>query len=103
MHCQSAGVRPWLEPHVFYLNFEFSPTRITVKVRLLVLTVLLMHLAHFVLSVYVHRTVFLNTSFIFHGRWYYIVVVPMSPVTRKWKNPDEMDMDEVSASPCLIG
>uniref|UniRef100_A0AAX7UKV9 Receptor-type tyrosine-protein phosphatase F n=1 Tax=Astatotilapia calliptera TaxID=8154 RepID=A0AAX7UKV9_ASTCA len=77
---------------------DLIQTKITVKVRLLVLTVLLMHLAHFVLSVYVHRPVFLNTSFIFHGRWYYIVVVPMSPVTRKWKNPDEMDMDELLKS-----
>ncbi|XP_014193678.1 receptor-type tyrosine-protein phosphatase F isoform X17 [Haplochromis burtoni] len=31
-------------------------------------------------------------------KWYYIVVVPMSPVTRKWKNPDEMDMDELLKS-----
>uniref|UniRef100_A0A8C3B0S3 Receptor-type tyrosine-protein phosphatase F n=1 Tax=Cyclopterus lumpus TaxID=8103 RepID=A0A8C3B0S3_CYCLU len=31
-------------------------------------------------------------------RWYYIVVVPVSPSTRRWKNPDEMDLDEVSAS-----
>uniref|UniRef100_A0A668W5S3 Receptor-type tyrosine-protein phosphatase F n=1 Tax=Oreochromis aureus TaxID=47969 RepID=A0A668W5S3_OREAU len=31
-------------------------------------------------------------------KWYYIVVVPVSPVTRKWKNPDEMDMDELLKS-----
>uniref|UniRef100_A0A8C5I3Q6 Receptor-type tyrosine-protein phosphatase F n=1 Tax=Gouania willdenowi TaxID=441366 RepID=A0A8C5I3Q6_GOUWI len=31
-------------------------------------------------------------------RWYYIVVVPVSQATRRWNNPDEMDLDEVSAS-----
>uniref|UniRef100_A0A8C4I4F7 Receptor-type tyrosine-protein phosphatase F n=1 Tax=Dicentrarchus labrax TaxID=13489 RepID=A0A8C4I4F7_DICLA len=36
-------------------------------------------------------------------RWYYIVVVPVSQSTRRWKNPDEMDLDEVSASRWLIG
>ncbi|TKS79507.1 Receptor-type tyrosine-protein phosphatase F [Collichthys lucidus] len=36
-------------------------------------------------------------------RWYYIVVVPVSQSTQGWKNPDEMDLDEVSASRWLIG
>ncbi|XP_010768419.1 receptor-type tyrosine-protein phosphatase F-like [Notothenia coriiceps] len=36
-------------------------------------------------------------------RWYYIVVMPVSPSTRQWENPDEMDLDEVSASRWLIG
>uniref|UniRef100_A0A8C3AZ62 Receptor-type tyrosine-protein phosphatase F n=1 Tax=Cyclopterus lumpus TaxID=8103 RepID=A0A8C3AZ62_CYCLU len=31
-------------------------------------------------------------------RWYYIVVVPVSPSTRRWKNPDEMDLDELLKS-----
>ncbi|XP_067385006.1 receptor-type tyrosine-protein phosphatase F isoform X5 [Channa argus] len=31
-------------------------------------------------------------------RWYYIVVVPVSPSTRRWKNPDEMDLDELLRS-----
>ncbi|XP_068426479.1 receptor-type tyrosine-protein phosphatase F isoform X6 [Clinocottus analis] len=28
-------------------------------------------------------------------RWYYIVVVPVSQSTPRWKNPDEMDLDEL--------
>ncbi|KAM8850954.1 receptor-type tyrosine-protein phosphatase F isoform 3-T4 [Spinachia spinachia] len=31
-------------------------------------------------------------------RWYYIVVVPVSQSTRQWKNPDEMDLDELLRS-----
>ncbi|XP_033506626.2 receptor-type tyrosine-protein phosphatase F isoform X10 [Epinephelus lanceolatus] len=31
-------------------------------------------------------------------RWYYIVVVPVSQATRRWKNPDEMDLDELLRS-----
>uniref|UniRef100_A0A3P8WKC3 Receptor-type tyrosine-protein phosphatase F n=1 Tax=Cynoglossus semilaevis TaxID=244447 RepID=A0A3P8WKC3_CYNSE len=34
-------------------------------------------------------------------RWYYIVVVPVSQ--QRWKNPDEMDLEEVSASRQMIG
>ncbi|CAK6957734.1 receptor-type tyrosine-protein phosphatase F isoform X3 [Scomber scombrus] len=37
------------------------------------------------------------------GRWYYIVVVPVSQSMRRWNNPDEMHLDEVSASRWLIG
>lgn len=37
----------------------------------------------------------------FLGRWYYIVVVPVSQ--QRWKNPDEMDLEEVSASRQMIG
>ncbi|KAF7662358.1 hypothetical protein LDENG_00238340 [Lucifuga dentata] len=33
-----------------------------------------------------------------HIRWYYIVVVPVSQSTRQWKNPDEMDLDELLES-----
>ena len=59
-----------------------------------------MRLACFDLSVYVLQPVCLHTGFIFLGRWYYIVVMPS---TQQWKNPDEMDLDEVSASRWLIG
>ncbi|XP_056246891.1 receptor-type tyrosine-protein phosphatase F isoform X8 [Seriola aureovittata] len=31
-------------------------------------------------------------------RWYYIVVVPVSQSPRQWKNPDEMDLDELLKS-----
>ncbi|XP_072219425.1 receptor-type tyrosine-protein phosphatase F isoform X2 [Leuresthes tenuis] len=31
-------------------------------------------------------------------RWYYIVVVPVSQATRRWNNPDEMDLDELLRS-----
>ncbi|KAM6918999.1 receptor-type tyrosine-protein phosphatase F isoform 11-T13 [Xenentodon cancila] len=31
-------------------------------------------------------------------RWYYIVVVPDSKLTQNWKNPDEMDLDELLKS-----
>ncbi|XP_010744753.2 receptor-type tyrosine-protein phosphatase F isoform X9 [Larimichthys crocea] len=31
-------------------------------------------------------------------RWYYIVVVPVSQSTQGWKNPDEMDLDELFKS-----
>ncbi|KAM8727805.1 receptor-type tyrosine-protein phosphatase F isoform 12-T13 [Acanthopagrus schlegelii] len=31
-------------------------------------------------------------------RWYYIVVVPVSQSTRRWKNPDEMELDELLKS-----
>ncbi|XP_017266421.1 receptor-type tyrosine-protein phosphatase F isoform X9 [Kryptolebias marmoratus] len=31
-------------------------------------------------------------------RWYYIVVVPVTPSTRRWNNPDEMDLDELLRS-----
>nr|XP_020446894.1 receptor-type tyrosine-protein phosphatase F isoform X5 [Monopterus albus] len=31
-------------------------------------------------------------------RWYYIVVVPGSQLTRRWKSPDEMDLDELLKS-----
>ncbi|XP_034065367.1 receptor-type tyrosine-protein phosphatase F isoform X25 [Gymnodraco acuticeps] len=31
-------------------------------------------------------------------RWYYIVVMPVSPSTPQWKNPDEMDLDELLKS-----
>ncbi|XP_028328370.1 receptor-type tyrosine-protein phosphatase F isoform X7 [Gouania willdenowi] len=31
-------------------------------------------------------------------RWYYIVVVPVSQATRRWNNPDEMDLDELLKS-----
>ncbi|XP_061587716.1 receptor-type tyrosine-protein phosphatase F [Cololabis saira] len=31
-------------------------------------------------------------------RWYYIVVVPDSKATQNWKNPDEMDLDELLRS-----
>ncbi|XP_076600757.1 receptor-type tyrosine-protein phosphatase F isoform X8 [Chaetodon auriga] len=31
-------------------------------------------------------------------RWYYIVVVPVSQSTRRWKNPDEMDLEELLKS-----
>uniref|UniRef100_A0A3B4AJS0 Receptor-type tyrosine-protein phosphatase F n=1 Tax=Periophthalmus magnuspinnatus TaxID=409849 RepID=A0A3B4AJS0_9GOBI len=31
-------------------------------------------------------------------RWYYIVVVPVSQSTRRWKSPDEMDLDELVRS-----
>uniref|UniRef100_A0A7N8XA82 Receptor-type tyrosine-protein phosphatase F n=1 Tax=Mastacembelus armatus TaxID=205130 RepID=A0A7N8XA82_9TELE len=33
-----------------------------------------------------------------HVRWYYIVVVPGSQSTRRWKSPDEMDLDELLKS-----
>ncbi|KAM3866278.1 receptor-type tyrosine-protein phosphatase F [Diretmus argenteus] len=33
-----------------------------------------------------------------HVRWYYIVVVPVSPSSRRWENPDEMDLDELLES-----
>uniref|UniRef100_A0A668AAB8 Receptor-type tyrosine-protein phosphatase F n=1 Tax=Myripristis murdjan TaxID=586833 RepID=A0A668AAB8_9TELE len=39
-----------------------------------------------------------HQGFICLGRWYYIVVVPVSSSSRRWENPDEMDLDEVSAS-----
>lgn len=58
---------------------------------------------HLISVCYVLQTVSLNTGFHFFGRWYYIVVVPVSQSTRRWKNPDEMDLDEVSASWWLIG
>lgn len=28
--------------------------------------------------------------------WYYIVLVPSSQSARRWKNPDDMDLEEVS-------
>lgn len=59
--------------------------------------------ARFDLSVHVLPPACLNAALIFPGRWYYIVVVPVSQSTRQWKNPDEMDLDEVSASRWLIG
>ncbi|KAM6948915.1 receptor-type tyrosine-protein phosphatase F [Aplochiton taeniatus] len=31
-------------------------------------------------------------------RWYYIVVVPLLPSSRRWENPDEMDLDELIES-----
>ncbi|XP_077411571.1 receptor-type tyrosine-protein phosphatase F isoform X5 [Vanacampus margaritifer] len=31
-------------------------------------------------------------------RWYYIVVLPVSQSGRRWKNPDEMDLDELLKS-----
>ncbi|XP_034147272.1 receptor-type tyrosine-protein phosphatase F isoform X1 [Esox lucius] len=31
-------------------------------------------------------------------RWYYIVVVPISQSSRRWENPDEMDLDELLES-----
>uniref|UniRef100_A0A668AGD9 Receptor-type tyrosine-protein phosphatase F n=1 Tax=Myripristis murdjan TaxID=586833 RepID=A0A668AGD9_9TELE len=31
-------------------------------------------------------------------RWYYIVVVPVSSSSRRWENPDEMDLDELLES-----
>ncbi|XP_068195899.1 receptor-type tyrosine-protein phosphatase F-like isoform X9 [Antennarius striatus] len=31
-------------------------------------------------------------------RWYYIVVVPVSQSSRQWKNPDEMELDELLKS-----
>ncbi|XP_061549974.1 receptor-type tyrosine-protein phosphatase F-like isoform X8 [Phycodurus eques] len=31
-------------------------------------------------------------------RWYYIVVLPVSQSSRRWKNPDEMDLDELLKS-----
>ncbi|KAL0966555.1 hypothetical protein UPYG_G00296690 [Umbra pygmaea] len=31
-------------------------------------------------------------------RWYYIVVVPVSQSSRRWENPDEMDVDELLES-----
>ncbi|XP_057713543.1 receptor-type tyrosine-protein phosphatase F-like isoform X8 [Corythoichthys intestinalis] len=31
-------------------------------------------------------------------RWYYIVVMPASQTSRRWKNPDEMDLDELLKS-----
>uniref|UniRef100_A0A668A627 Receptor-type tyrosine-protein phosphatase F n=1 Tax=Myripristis murdjan TaxID=586833 RepID=A0A668A627_9TELE len=34
-------------------------------------------------------------------RWYYIVVVPVSSSSRRWENPDEMDLDESSEGPVL--
>uniref|UniRef100_A0AAQ4R7Z4 Receptor-type tyrosine-protein phosphatase F n=1 Tax=Gasterosteus aculeatus aculeatus TaxID=481459 RepID=A0AAQ4R7Z4_GASAC len=43
-------------------------------------------------------TINLPTVSIFLGRWYYIVVVPVSQSTRRWKNPDEMDLDELLKS-----
>uniref|UniRef100_UPI003AAD0770 receptor-type tyrosine-protein phosphatase F-like isoform X2 n=1 Tax=Centroberyx gerrardi TaxID=166262 RepID=UPI003AAD0770 len=33
-----------------------------------------------------------------HVRWYYIVVVPVSPSSQRWENPDEMDLDELLES-----
>lgn len=57
-----------------------------------------MRSASFDHGLYVRQSVFLNAGFIFHGRWYYVVVVPVSQAAHKWKNPDEMDVDEVSAS-----
>ena len=30
------------------------------------------------------------------GRWYYIAVVPVTASSRRWENPDEMDLDVVS-------
>lgn len=34
-------------------------------------------------------------------RWYYIVVVPVTPVSlRRWENPEDMDIQEVSG--CLV-
>ena len=104
MQRQSAGVRPWLDPLVYRSSFEFSPASLTVTVCLSKCFDCVINApAHFDLSVYVLQSVCLNTGFIFLGRWYYIVVVPVSPSTRRWKNPDEMDLDEVSASRWLIG
>lgn len=34
-------------------------------------------------------------------RCYYIVVVPVSQSTRRWKNPDEMELDEVTSQTAL--
>ncbi|XP_072296848.1 receptor-type tyrosine-protein phosphatase F-like isoform X5 [Eucyclogobius newberryi] len=31
-------------------------------------------------------------------RWYYIVVVPVSQASRRWRSPDEMDLDELVRS-----
>uniref|UniRef100_A0A671YWF4 Receptor-type tyrosine-protein phosphatase F n=1 Tax=Sparus aurata TaxID=8175 RepID=A0A671YWF4_SPAAU len=44
------------------------------------------------------KPICLNTGFVFLGRWYYIVVVPVSQSTRRWKNPDEMELDELLKS-----
>uniref|UniRef100_A0A3B3DH60 Receptor-type tyrosine-protein phosphatase F n=1 Tax=Oryzias melastigma TaxID=30732 RepID=A0A3B3DH60_ORYME len=33
-----------------------------------------------------------------HISWYYIVLVPSSPSARRWKNPDEMDLEELLRS-----
>lgn len=44
-----------------------------------------------------------NTDFTRAGRCYYIVVVPVSESTRQLKNPEEIGLEEVSASWWLIG
>lgn len=44
-----------------------------------------------------------NTDFTCAGRCYYIVVVPVSESTRKLRNPEEIGLEEVSASWWLIG
>uniref|UniRef100_A0A668AAT6 Receptor-type tyrosine-protein phosphatase F n=1 Tax=Myripristis murdjan TaxID=586833 RepID=A0A668AAT6_9TELE len=43
-------------------------------------------------------TIDLPKGFICLGRWYYIVVVPVSSSSRRWENPDEMDLDELLES-----
>lgn len=36
-------------------------------------------------------------------RWYYVVVVPVTPVSlRRWENPEDMDIQEVSGEFSLI-
>lgn len=40
---------------------------------------------------------YLSLHLSFSLRWYYIVVVPITLATlKKWENPDDMDINEVS-------
>ncbi|XP_019715190.1 receptor-type tyrosine-protein phosphatase F-like [Hippocampus comes] len=35
-------------------------------------------------------------------RWFYIVVVPLTPASLKWENPDDMDLQAVNVTPVLF-
>jgi len=84
---------------VSHSGFKLSPARLTLEVCLTkCFDCVIKALGRFDLSVYVLQSASLYTGFVFLGRWYYIVVMPVSQSTRRWKNPDEMDLDEVSAS-----
>lgn len=53
---------------------------------------------------YLFQSVCPNIDFTRAGRCYYIVVVPVSEsTTRQLKNPEEIGLEEVSASWWLIG
>lgn len=51
-----------------------------------------------VTACYLFQSVGPNADFTCAGRCYYIVVVPTSESTRQLKNPEEIGLEEVSAS-----